>query len=107
MFRARIYGQFFTIVCMVGGSFYYAEEREKRKIFESAVAQKKVAERKEAWIRELEARDEEERELRAKKEAKKKKLSESKAVASSMVEQSEERKLGIVEAVLDLGGFRR
>ena len=92
---------------MIGGSFYYAEEREKRKVFESAIAQKKAAEKKEAWIRELEARDEEERQLKAKKEAQKKRLSEAKAVASSVVEQTEERKLGILEAVLDLGGFRR
>ena len=107
MFRARIYAQFFTIVCMVGGSFYYAEEREKRKVFDSVIAQKKVAEKKEAWIKELEARDEEEKELKAKKDAEKKKLVETKVVANSTLERTEVRKLGVVDAVRNLAGFRR
>lgn len=59
MFRARIYAQAFTLVCLVAGSYYYAEDRAKRKVFDNAVAQKKAQEKNEAWIRELEARDRE------------------------------------------------
>ncbi|KAI4146865.1 MAG: hypothetical protein LQ340_005781, partial [Diploschistes diacapsis] len=77
MFRARIYAQFFTICCMIGGSYYYAEERQKRKVIEGAIAEKKVMEKKEAWIRELEARDEEDRQIRARKEAERKRLEET------------------------------
>ena len=93
---------------MVGGSYYYAEEREKRKVFENAVAQKKAIEKKEAWIRELEARDEEDRQLRAKKELeRKKKLDSVKTLASSVIEQTEERRLSVLDAVRELPGFRR
>ncbi|KAI9834602.1 MAG: Respiratory supercomplex factor 1, mitochondrial [Phylliscum demangeonii] len=69
MFRYRIYAQAFTLVAMVGGSFYYAKEREARKEFEGRVSQKRAIEKRDAWIRELEARDREENELQARKEA--------------------------------------
>ena len=62
MFRARIYAQGFTLVCMVAGSFYYAGDREKRKVFEGVKAEQKAREKNEAWIRELEARDREDKE---------------------------------------------
>ena len=110
---------------MIGGSYYYAEERDKRKVFESAIAQKKAMEKKERWIKELEARDEEDRQIRAKKEAEKKRLEAAKAlkvekgkaaegaaatekgVASSVLEEAEERGVGIFEAVKELAGSRR
>ena len=57
MFRARIYAQGFTLLCLVAGSYYYAEDRDKRKQFEGVKAERKAREKNEAWIRELEARE--------------------------------------------------
>ena len=62
MFRARIYAQGFTLVAIVAGGFYYAEDREKRKEYEGVKTAQKAREKNEAWIRELEARDREDRE---------------------------------------------
>lgn len=67
MFRARIYAQGFTLLAVVAGSVYYKTDREKRKEFEGAVAERKAKEKNEAWIRELEARDAEERALAARR----------------------------------------
>jgi hypothetical protein len=68
MFRARILAQGFTLVAMVAGSMYWQTDRQKRKEFEGAVAERKAREKNEAWIKELEARDEEAKELRALRE---------------------------------------
>jgi hypothetical protein len=64
MFRARIYAQGFTLLALVAGSFFYKDERLKRKVFEQALEDKKSAEKREKWLRELEARDQEDREWR-------------------------------------------
>ncbi|KAJ9640176.1 uncharacterized protein PV06_10700 [Exophiala oligosperma] len=64
MFRARIYAQGFTLLALVAGSYFYKDERIKRKAFESALDEKKTAEKREKWLRELEARDQEDREWR-------------------------------------------
>ena len=69
MFRRRIYAQAFTLAAMVAGSMYYQTDRQKRKEFEGAVAERKAKEKSEAWIRELEARDLEDKEMRAKRDA--------------------------------------
>ena len=61
MFRARIYAQGFTLVAIVAGSFYYQDERMKRKGFEKAVEKKKALEKRDRWLAELEARDAEDR----------------------------------------------
>jgi hypothetical protein len=53
---------------MVAGSMYWQTDRQKRKEFEGAVAERKAREKNEAWIKELEARDEEAKELRALRE---------------------------------------
>jgi hypothetical protein len=66
MFRARIYAQGFTLAAIVAGSFFYKDERMKRKVFEEKVEEKKSLEKKEKWLRELEARDNEERAWREK-----------------------------------------
>ena len=66
LFRYRLYAQAFTIVAMLGGSWYYNADRLKRKEFTNLIAKKKAQEKKEAWIRELEARDAEDKEWRAK-----------------------------------------
>lgn len=88
---------------MIGGSYYYKEEREKRKAFEGAIAEKKAMEKREAWIRELEARDEEEKELKAQKGA----LLALKLQTpiNSIPEDPEKRKTGVLEAVSKLDGF--
>lgn len=65
MFRARIYGQGFTLLAIVAGSYYYQHDRDKRKEFEGKVAEKKATEKRDAWIRELEARDREDQEYKA------------------------------------------
>lgn len=59
MFRYRIYGQAFTLVALVGGSYYYNADRILRKEFVKLQTEKKAKEKHEAWIRELEARDRE------------------------------------------------
>lgn len=61
MFRARIYAQGFTLLALVAGSFFYKDERLKRKAFEGALEEKKNAEKREKWLRELEARDQEDK----------------------------------------------
>ena len=66
LFRYRLYAQAFTIVTMLGGSWYYNADRLKRKDFTDLISKKKAQEKKEAWIRELEARDAEDKEWRAK-----------------------------------------
>ena len=61
MFRYRIYGQAFTLVAMVAGSFYYNSDRILRREFEKVKTAQKAKEKNEAWIRELEARDREDK----------------------------------------------
>lgn len=103
MFRARIYAQFLTLIFIVAGSYYYAEERAKRKEFEGTLSQRKAMEKRDAWIRELEARDQEEKELQAKKEAKRKRIGHG--LANSTLERSEERlRYGVLAAVNELLG---
>jgi hypothetical protein len=66
MFRARIYAQGFTLVCIVAGGLFYKDERLKRALFEQKVEEKKTLEKRERWLAELEARDREDREWREK-----------------------------------------
>ncbi|KAL9137220.1 MAG: hypothetical protein Q9175_001584 [Cornicularia normoerica] len=65
-FRYRLYAQSFTLVAMLGGSYYYNADRLKRKEFTDLVKQRKAQEKKDAWIRELEARDREDKDWREK-----------------------------------------
>jgi hypothetical protein len=69
MFRMRIYAQAFTLIAMVAGSVYWNKDRQKRKEFESGVAERKAKKKNEAWIRELEARDREDSNDRAARRA--------------------------------------
>ena len=91
---------------MLGGSYYYAEERKKRKVFESAIAEREQMTRREKWIKELEARDQEDKALQAQQQAKAaaKKIRKP---ASSSLEESERRQLGVLEAVRRLRSFER
>ncbi len=94
MFRARIAAQGFTLVAMVAGSVYWQTDRQKRKEFDAAAAERKAREKNEAWIRELEARDEEEREIRAMREARKKGI---KYVKEEMKETPKEKVVEVKE----------
>jgi len=59
MFRRRIYAQGFTIVAMVGGSYWYADEHAARHKYEAKAREVQQREKNRAWIKELEAREEE------------------------------------------------
>jgi hypothetical protein len=66
-FRARVYAQAFTLICVCAGALYWKEDREKRKTYRGLLDEKRSKEKREAWIRELEIReveDERERERR-------------------------------------------
>ncbi|RMZ77079.1 hypothetical protein DV737_g4568, partial [Chaetothyriales sp. CBS 132003] len=65
MFRARIYAQGFTLVAIVAGSFFYRDERMKRRAGEEKLEEQRQREKKDKWLRELEVRDEEDRRWRA------------------------------------------
>lgn len=65
-FRYRLYAQSFTLVAMLGGSYYYNADRLKRKEYTDLAKKRKSQEKRDAWIRELEARDQEDREWREK-----------------------------------------
>ena len=109
MFRARIYAQAFTLVALVAGGLYFKTERQQRREFEQAVEQRKAQEKRDAWLRELEIRDREDREWRerhaaieaAAKEAGKRPSQEPDA-ARSAIEPADEKKIGVMDAVLAL-----
>jgi Hypoxia induced protein conserved region len=61
MFRRRIYAQAFTLVMIVAGSYYMADEKAKRKKMEDLERQERAAVRKEQWLGELDQRDEDDR----------------------------------------------
>jgi hypothetical protein len=89
-------------VAMVAGSMYWQTDRQKRKEFEGVVAERKAKEKNEAWIKELEARDEEEKEIRAMREARRRAVIEERergSEAKSTVEESDERRKGVLELV--------
>ncbi|KAL9131510.1 MAG: hypothetical protein Q9217_000589 [Psora testacea] len=65
-FRYRLYAQAFTIVAMLGGSYYYNADRLKRNEYVKLKKHREAQEKRDAWIRELEARDAEDKEWRAK-----------------------------------------
>ena len=83
---------------------YWKTDRQKRKEFETVIAEKKAKEKNEAWIRELEARDAEEKEIRALREQRRKVMMEERekgSVAKSMVAECEGRRKGVLEMVQD------
>lgn len=113
MFRARIYAQFFTLVAVVAGGMFYKTERQQRKEFEQAVEARKSQEKRDAWLRELEIRDKEDRDWRerhaaieaAAKEAGKvppAKSAVEQDAARSVVEPTEQKSLGVLDAVREL-----
>ncbi|KAK3291815.1 altered inheritance of mitochondria protein 31, mitochondrial [Chaetomium fimeti] len=76
MFRARVAAQGFTVLAMVGGGMYYAEDRSKRKELLKLEQQQAAEEKRQKWIKELEARDEEEKALQEMMDKKRKRASE-------------------------------
>lgn len=63
-FRYRLYAQSFTIVAMLGSSFYFNADRFKRAEYRRLKKEQDEQDKKEKWIRELEIRDAEETEWR-------------------------------------------
>ena len=107
MFRARIYGQGFTLVAVLAGALYYKDDRMKQKEYNKAMALKKATEKRDAWIRELEMRDKEDSDWRERHEAIEKAAREAKEAAKSMLEEVEYRKEGVIlAAVRDLWNRR-
>lgn len=106
---------------------YWQTDRQKRKEFEGALAERKAKEKNEAWIRELEARDEEAKEIRAQRERRRagvdvqntvervgekvkgtveKENPVEVTVAKSVVDEKEKRK-GVLESVQGLWGGKK
>ncbi|KAL9056535.1 MAG: hypothetical protein Q9206_002718 [Seirophora lacunosa] len=102
MFRMRLYGQTFTVVAMVGGSYYYNSDRILRKEYNDLMEARKAQEKRDAWIKELEARDREETDWREKM-AKVTEKREEEARARRAREEEKEREGGpIAKAVKKL-----
>ncbi|KAL2146479.1 hypothetical protein VTI28DRAFT_3948 [Corynascus sepedonium] len=76
MFRARVAAQGFTVLAMVAGGIYYAEDRNKQKELWKLKQQREAEEKRQKWIKELEARDEEERALQEMMDKKRKRAAE-------------------------------
>lgn len=64
MFRARVFAQGFTIIAIVGGGIYLADDRKKEREQWALERQQKQQAQNEKWIKELEARDAEDKALR-------------------------------------------
>lgn len=76
MFRARVAAQGFTVLAMVAGGMYYAEDRNKQKELRKLKQTQEAEEKRQKWIKELEARDEEDKALHAMLEKKRKRAAE-------------------------------
>lgn len=97
---------------MIAGSMYWQTDRQKRKEFDTVVAERKAKEKNEAWIRELEARDAEEKEFRAAREARRKgmelkKVKDEPNAAKSVVEEGEAKSKGVLETVQELVSWKK
>ena len=79
MFRARVAAQGFTVLAMVAGGMYYAEDRNKQKELWKLKQQQEAEEKRQKWIKELEARDEEEKALKAALDKRRKRAAERNA----------------------------
>ncbi len=64
MFRARVAAQAFTVIAMVAGGMYFAEDRNKQKELGKLKAAQEAEEKRLKWIKELETRDEEDKVVR-------------------------------------------
>lgn len=99
-FRYRLYAQSFTLVAMLGGSFYYNSDRLKRKEYTDLVKQKKQQEKRDAWIRELEARDLEDKAWREKLgRVRDVKREEAEKAAIEELRRRDDDGKGVIEAV--------
>lgn len=76
MFRARVAAQGFTVLAMVAGGLYYAEDRLKQRELWKLKQEQEAEEKRQKWIKELEARDEEEKALKEMMERRRKRAAE-------------------------------
>lgn len=106
-FRARVYAQGFTLVCVCAGAIYWKEDREKRKMYQGLLGEKRAREKKEAWIRELEARDREEEVERRKRAARRAGISMEEFGAIEAARQAAEGGTTNLSLVDDGVGLRR
>lgn len=86
MFRARVAAQGFTVLAMVAGGMYYAEDRNKQKELWKLKQQQEAEEKRQRWIKELEARDEEDKAVRAMIDKRRNKAAERTANAETGAE---------------------
>ena len=91
-FRARVYAQAFTLLCLCVGSVYWKEDREKRKHYEGLLGEKRAQEKRDAWIKELEARDEEDKLEREKKKRRREIIAQRKKQEAIEQQESDENK---------------
>ena len=106
-FRARVYAQAFTLLCICVGSVYWKEDREKRKYYQGLLSEKKAQERRDAWIKELEAREEEDKVEREKKKRRRevaKERAEASAEGTKDKKKMEEQDAS-AHSVLDQGNM--
>jgi uncharacterized ParB-like nuclease family protein len=64
MFRARVAAQAFTVIAMVAGGWYFADERHRQRELWKLEKEREAEEKRQKWIRELELRDEEDKAVR-------------------------------------------
>ncbi|MCJ1312765.1 Respiratory supercomplex factor 1, mitochondrial [Agyrium rufum] len=107
MFRARIYAQGFTLVAICAGSFYWREDRDKRKELSGVLAEKKAQEKRDAWIRELEVRDAEDTIIEKEKQARFKRLREREQNLMEKERDLAQKTKQKVEEVLGFGSGSR
>ncbi len=90
MFRARVAAQAFTVVAMVAGGMYFAEDRKKHQELNKLKAAQEAEEKRLKWIKELEARDEEDRVVRERLDKLRRRAEDRKGgVAAQAQEQAE------------------
>ncbi|KAI9652373.1 MAG: Respiratory supercomplex factor 1, mitochondrial [Alyxoria varia] len=88
-FRARVYAQAFTLLCLCVGSVYWKGDREKRKYYQGLLSEKRAQEKRDAWIRELEVRDEEDSKERERRQERRRVRREMEGKEGVQVEGSE------------------
>ncbi len=92
MFRARVAAQAFTVIAMVAGGMYYAEDRRKTQELSKIKAAQEAEEKRLKWIKELEARDEEDKAVRERLSKMRKRAEERKGVTAQVKEHMEKSK---------------
>ncbi|ERS98487.1 hypothetical protein HMPREF1624_05271 [Sporothrix schenckii ATCC 58251] len=92
MFRARVLAQGFTIMAIVGGGIYLADDRKKERQQWALERQQKQQAETEKWVKELEARDAEDKALRE-RIARRKELRKATGAAGGVSDEAAEAEL--------------